>query len=246
MKHSAQILLLAACASIQAWGAPQADVRIPLQASGFLIDASKPYVYLEIDHVGPRKPMREGEPDVGIYLHLTNNCALPIVIVKFGGPPVDPKTAASIQDEVVPDPQGPGGDVTGGSIYVEGGVPDLKEMDDIFRLPNLNEAEVWGAEWAQRQALQGTPQKDRPERPHGYNGGYGPGGVQVITLIPPGGKVFFSVPANHVSTTWHFEIPFRLAVPNKSRIRPPYSYLAFYQQDLNGQTNTVPGIPKTH
>jgi len=243
MKHSAQILLLAVCASISASSTPQANVRIPLEATNFVIDASKPYVYLEIDHVGPRKPMREGEPNVGIYLHLTNNCALPIVIVKFEDSPADPKTAISIEDEVVPNPQGPGGDVTGGSVYVEGRVPDLKEMDDIFRSPNLNEAEVSGAEWAQKQALQGTPQKDRPERPHGYNGGNAPTRVQLITLVPPGGKVFFSVPANHVSATWHFEIPFRLALPNKSRIRPPYSYLAFYQEDLK---NAQAATPTTH
>lgn len=240
MKHSAQILLLAVCASIPASSTPRADIRIPLEATTFVIDASKPYVYLEIDHVGPRKPIREGEPNVGIYLHLTNNCALPLVIVKFGSSLADPKAAITIQDEVVPNPQGPGGDVTGGSVYVEGGVTDLKEMDDIFRSPNLNEAAVSGAEWAQKQAVQGIPQKDRPERPHGYNGGNGPTGVQVITLIPPGGKVFFSVPANHVGATWHFEIPFRLALPNKSRIRPPYSYLAFYQEDLDRAQGKAP------
>jgi hypothetical protein len=55
----------------------------------------------------------------------------------------------------------------------------------------------------------------------------------VLTLIAPGNQVYFSVAANHVSSTWHCEIPFRLAVPNSSRIRPPYSYVAFYQEDLD-------------
>jgi hypothetical protein len=243
MKHSSQILLLAACASLQAWSAAQTEVKSPSQVADFVTDASKPYVYLDVDHVGPRKPMREGEPDVGIYLHLTNNCALPIVIVALEVRPANPNAAINIEDEVVPDPHGPGGDGIGGGNYAQSGVPGLKEMDDIFISPNVNEAEVTSAELGQKRGHQGP--NDVPARPHGYNSGYEPG-FRMLALIPPGGRVFFSVPANHVSTTWHFEIPFRLAVPNKSRIRPPYSYLAFYQQDLNGQTNTVPSMPTTH
>jgi hypothetical protein len=63
-------------------------------------------------------------------------------------------------------------------------------------------------------------------------------------MIPPGGQVFFSLLLNHMSKVWHFEIPFRLALPNKGRIRPPYSYVVFYQEDLHG--NAAPPTPATH
>jgi hypothetical protein len=55
----------------------------------------------------------------------------------------------------------------------------------------------------------------------------------VLTVIAPGEQLYFSVPANHVSKSWHFEIPFRLGAPDNSRTRPPYSYVAFYQDDLD-------------
>jgi hypothetical protein len=57
--------------------------------------------------------------------------------------------------------------------------------------------------------------------------------------------VFFSVPANHVSKIWHFEIPFRLALPNKGRIRTPYSYVVFYQEDLKDNHGSATS-PTTH
>jgi len=244
MKHTPQILLLTACASLQAWSAAQTEVKAPSKSTDFVIDASKPYVYLRVDHVGPRKPMREGEPNVGIYLHLINNCALPIVIVALEVPPADPKAAINIEDEVVPDPHGPGGDGIGSGNYAQSGVPGLKEMDDIFISPNVNEAEVSSAELAQKRGRQGP--NNVPIRPHGYNSGYEPG-FRMLTLIPPGGKVFFSVPANHVSKTWHFEVPFRLALQRKGRVRSPYSYVAFYEEDLtDNQGDAAAPAPTTH
>jgi hypothetical protein len=53
----------------------------PIQSSapqGFLIDPSIPYVYLKLDHVGPRTPLREGEPSTGTWLRIVNNCRIPI------------------------------------------------------------------------------------------------------------------------------------------------------------------------
>jgi hypothetical protein len=51
----------------------------------FVIDQSKPYVYLKFDHIGPRKPVQEGEGDTGIWLRVVNNCRIPIVFVSLPG-----------------------------------------------------------------------------------------------------------------------------------------------------------------
>jgi hypothetical protein len=51
-------------------------------------------------------------------------------------------------------------------------------------------------------------------------------------VVPPGGEILFSVPSNHVSKSWHFEIPFRFALKHDGPIRQPYSYAAFFWEDL--------------
>jgi hypothetical protein len=55
-------------------------------SSGFPIDTNKPYVYIEFDHVAPRKPVRDGESAIGIWLNLVNNCRTPIRVIanEFG------------------------------------------------------------------------------------------------------------------------------------------------------------------
>jgi hypothetical protein len=97
---------------------------------------------------------------------------------------------------------------------------------DLFRWPNTTEEEVRRAEERQRATRKPV------ERPLGYGSQNGFDSF-VLTVVAPGEQLYFSVPANHVSKSWHFEIPFRLAVPNKSGMRPPYSYVAFYQDDLD-------------
>jgi hypothetical protein len=51
-------------------------------------------------------------------------------------------------------------------------------------------------------------------------------------MVPPGGKLMFSLPMNHVGQAWHVEIPFRLGLKSNGTVRPPYSYLAFFWDDL--------------
>lgn len=46
----------------------------------FVLDSSNPYVYLRLDHVGPRKPAVAGEPTVGVWIRLVNNCRIPILV----------------------------------------------------------------------------------------------------------------------------------------------------------------------
>ena len=66
---------------------------------GFIIDQSKPYVYLKFDHIGPRKPVQNGEGNVGLWLRVVNNCRIPIVFMSFNMPTGEP--GVGLMDEVV-------------------------------------------------------------------------------------------------------------------------------------------------
>jgi hypothetical protein len=47
------------------------------------IDASRPFVYVQFDHSGPRKPSTGGESNRGLWLKLVNNSTLPIQVRNF-------------------------------------------------------------------------------------------------------------------------------------------------------------------
>ena len=225
MKISIALAVLGLWVSLSALNVAQVTKESDQDYSKFLIDASKPYVYLAFDHVGPRTPLRDVEPKIGLWLHLKNNCKVPIVVLAIWERKVDPNEGIALQDEIVPEPVAPGtrGDGVGGGIIAPRGSGELL---DLFHWPNTTEEEVRLAEERQRATIKPV------ERPLGYGS---PNGFNsfVLTVIAPGEQVYFSVPANHVSKSWHFEIPFQLAVPSHGRIRPPYSYVAFYQDDLD-------------
>jgi hypothetical protein len=234
MKFWIVLTLVSFCLSLNAPISAQAIKEGDQDYSRFLIDTTKPYVYLEVDHVGTRTPLRNDEPKSGIWLHLKNNCKLPIVVLAVGTP-LASSNAIILEDEIVPNPQASGGgeDARMAGLAIPSGLKDAQDITDIFRWPNRTEEEVRRAEEAQRATSKPI------ERPLGYGSQNGFNSF-VLTLIAPGEQLYFSVPANHVSKSWHFEIPFRLAVPNNSRIRPPYSYLAFYQEDLDRAQEKVP------
>jgi len=70
-----------------------------LKPSDFVIDPSKPYVYLKFDHIGPRKPHQDGEINTGLWLKVVNNCRIPILFRASGGLPGDIET--TLEDEVI-------------------------------------------------------------------------------------------------------------------------------------------------
>jgi hypothetical protein len=51
--------------------------------NGFLIDPSKPYVYLKFDHIGDRERLPGEESSDGLWLRLVNNCRIPILVATF-------------------------------------------------------------------------------------------------------------------------------------------------------------------
>jgi hypothetical protein len=69
--------------------------------SNFVLDKSKPYVYLRFDHIGPRKPIESGEGSTGLWLRVVNNCRIPIVFASSAAPEGEPGVV--IDDEVIPD-----------------------------------------------------------------------------------------------------------------------------------------------
>jgi hypothetical protein len=64
----------------------------------FVIDKTKPYVYLKFDHIGPRQPAQAGEGDDGLWLRVVNNCRTPIVFQSFG---IVGNPGVGLMDEVV-------------------------------------------------------------------------------------------------------------------------------------------------
>jgi hypothetical protein len=67
----------------------------------FVIDKSKPFVYLVFDHVGPRKPAQEGEGADGLWLRVVNNCRLTILFRAQSYSSGDPSPV--LDHEVVPE-----------------------------------------------------------------------------------------------------------------------------------------------
>ncbi len=57
--------------------------RNQAKTHGFVIDSSKPYVFIDFDHVGDRKPLSESESRWGLWLRIVNNCRVPIIVDTF-------------------------------------------------------------------------------------------------------------------------------------------------------------------
>lgn len=202
----------------------------PPRIDNFRIDPAKPYVYLQVVSIEPRKPLEPKEPDMGIRLRLVNNSRLSISIITLASNEGQKIGGYSVVDEVIPDPwtgvgEGPGGGATGVQ-------PDQKSLTDIIRWPNQTEQEIWAAEVAAKDALRGKTSSQLISRPYGYNDQHFLG-RRYLTIIRPGDAVSFSYPTNHISETWHLEVPFRMALPSAGSLRPPYSYVALYWADLS-------------
>jgi hypothetical protein len=70
-------------------------------AKSFLIDEKRPFVYIEFDHIGPGAPWSPDEPASRIWLHLRNNCRVPIVVLANGVPDGSPKDEVGVMHDVV-------------------------------------------------------------------------------------------------------------------------------------------------
>jgi len=83
---------------------------VPLQAeetnagNGFVIDSNLPFVYVAFDHIALGTPRNGLQPTARVWLHLKNNCRIPIVFHVNSPPLESPNDDASVMYEVVPTP----------------------------------------------------------------------------------------------------------------------------------------------
>jgi len=119
MKHSRGVALLSILCGLHLYAQNPGRGAKDAAVKDFLIDPSKPYVYLEIDHIGPTHkyppvPMEiyaiganassteagqairatEQMPNQDIYLRLRNNCRIPIVV--FTAPLLEERTSSPV------------------------------------------------------------------------------------------------------------------------------------------------------
>jgi len=88
------------------WSSPNAEKR----SSDFVIDESKPYVYIAFDHVGSRVPLSKDEVPTGLWLRVVNNCKVPISLRTFDPATHDPGVGVLheiVASHTIP-PPGPG------------------------------------------------------------------------------------------------------------------------------------------
>jgi hypothetical protein len=117
-------------------------------ATHFVIDKSKPYVYLKFDHLGPREPLKYGESSKGIWLRLVNNCYLPIRIRVYGvGTPgggigVD-FNVVRVPMHILSDNE-PTGDLPSGYSTENGGTQTIAPSKDLmFNVPVGSVTKAW-------------------------------------------------------------------------------------------------------
>ncbi len=53
--------------------------------NAFVIDSNLPFVYVAFDHIGLGTPRNGQQPTARVWLHLKNNCRIPIVF-RVNGP----------------------------------------------------------------------------------------------------------------------------------------------------------------
>lgn len=70
----------------------------------FLIDVSRPFVYIKFDHIGPGAPRNSSEPNSRIWLRLRNNCRIAILVRANGVPDDSPKDEVGLEYDVVANP----------------------------------------------------------------------------------------------------------------------------------------------
>lgn len=184
---------------------------------GFRLKKWYPYVYLEVHHVGPRKPENDAESRYGIWLYLHNNCRESIIVRTFGtSRDSDPKEIGVLDDVV------PNSDETGAEQTAQGSQWPTELV--MPALPSIPGTVSSGKQTAKGESV---PQEKATIMPHGYMFP-----VSSSVTIKPGHSIYFSLPLNHVSMKWHFEIPFRFALEHNGPFREPDSYIAFFWEDL--------------
>jgi hypothetical protein len=167
-------------------------------AQTFRLDPHRPLVYLKFDHIGQGTRMNDQEPSTRIWLHLINNCRLPIVVDAGGQVEGGLKGEIYVDNVVRLNPA-----INGAAVFDSQVEPDSPVISTTLTDP--------GQPPNRKNPKNVKPQSkptgdDEPRMPAGY-----PSSDVVSTeTIMPGSSVLFSVPVNFVTKKWHFEITFHL------------------------------------
>ena len=201
----------------------------------FVLDAKKPYVYLEYDHVGQRKPLGEDESNHGLWLKFVNNCRLPVTIWTLSGESTNP--GITVEDEVVPVSGvwgvGEPPETISPPISTTLVPPGQNAKRQSRQLPNQKST---GANGGTAPASPATGREPGPpaaayelvKRPIGY--GFDIGSLETVN---PGESALFSVPLEHVSPRWYLQVRFTLEVsPYPRGYEVPDSYVGFHWNNL--------------
>lgn len=208
------MVLIVACGAVFAQVHPTSAKSA---AKMFLVDPTKPYVYLTVDHVGPREPRREGESSTGIWLRLHNNCIVPIALDTLS--PLSPSGELQPFDHVVAD-----------------GPPPFGGMDERFsEIPEYpTEHSLAGELWDKGKGevpsrvlanpVEKPSQPKDAKMPKGYWSD-----VAGVATIYPGQSLYFSIPRNQLSARWHIEIDFTFDLHVRSEIPSAENYVSLYE-----------------
>lgn len=200
----------------------------------FSLDAKRPYVYLQFDHVGQRKPLGPDESDRGLWLRFVNNCRLPVAIWTSNAETGD--SGISVEDEVVPvsgpsgvrSPEAMSSPITTTLIPPRRGT-EAQQGERPNQPATSAQARATPVGSAPGETAPGPEAAFAPtEQPIGY-------GFEIGTFrtIKPGDSVLFSVPFEHVSPRWYLRVRFTLVVsPPVRGDEEPYSYVNFSWRDI--------------
>lgn len=182
-------------------------------SSDFVLDPSKPYVYIKFDHFAFREPLREGEVPRGLWLRLVNNCRVPIEVLGYGFTDSNDETGVLLQTEVVSAKP---------TMMIFEGVPHAQIEPVVIPVLGQEEPPATRSETESASLLK----QEEEEMPKGY-------AVDFATLltIPPGEDLLFSVPVNHVQPSWYLRVRFNLQLSLTSALQP-LSYVTFSWRDI--------------
>jgi hypothetical protein len=179
---------------------------IPQQKSpSFTINPASPYVYMVLDHVGPRKPAFDSEPSTGVWIKLVNNCRLPILVQTINTD--EGVNGITVLDHI--EKYGEGGvtiEATYDQIEVDDGRPKTSAPASVVR--------------------------KEPKLPYGYDALAGD--VTQFTKILPGENLVFSVPIDHViGSDYYMRVRFAFDIPGSQH--GPYSYVDSFTVHVPGE-----------
>jgi hypothetical protein len=200
---------------------PEPGAPADQTAQTFRLDPHWPLVYLKFDHIGQGTRINDQEPFTRIWLHLVNNCRLPVVVNGGGQVEGGLKGEMYVNNVVRLNPRN--NVVVVLSSPVE---PDSPALSTALTEPGQSLSHKNPAYVKPHSKPAGGDEAPMPV-------GYPSSDVVSTETVMPGASVLFSVPVNFVTKKWHFEITFHLGSEASDGVIPEGP--AFVNPDVRGQ-----------